>query len=144
MQICPSKCLNRATVTQKLWKRSFSMKIFIVFIMVSNREEGLPEKYAHSNVYMAILRGGLSIGPGRQEIHEYEAATLLKIPFQIKMNVRNLHDKTLVLLAIWCSGGFNWRLEGFDRRSGCSDQSGRIDHDDYRPDIVCQRTGNGC
>ena len=59
--------------------------------MVFNKDEGLPEHSSNSNVYMTVVRGRLSIGLDEQEVHEYEAGTLLKIPFQTKMNVRNLH-----------------------------------------------------
>ena len=52
--------------------------------MVFNKGEGLPEHFSNSNVYMTVVRGKLSIGLNDQDIHEYEAGTLLKIPFQIK------------------------------------------------------------
>jgi quercetin dioxygenase-like cupin family protein len=68
--------------------------------MVFNRDEGLPEHFSNSNVYMTVIRGKLSIGLGEQETHEYGAGTLLKIPFQTKMNVRNLHPETLELIVV--------------------------------------------
>lgn len=68
--------------------------------MVFNKDEGLPEHFSNSNVYMTVIRGKLSIGLNEQEVHEYEAGTLLKIPFQTKMNVKNLHDKTLELIVV--------------------------------------------
>ena len=68
--------------------------------MVFNKDEGLPEHFSNSNVYMTVIRGMLSIGLNDQEIHEYEAGTLLKIPFQTKMNVKNLHDETLELIVV--------------------------------------------
>lgn len=68
--------------------------------MVFNKNEGMPEHNSNSNVYMTVLRGTLSIGLGEQEIHEYEAGTLLKIPSDIKMNVKNLHDDTLELIIV--------------------------------------------
>jgi len=68
--------------------------------MVFNKDEGLPEHFSNSNVYMTIIRGRLSIGLDEQEIHEYEAGTLLKIPFKTKMNVRNLYDETLELIVV--------------------------------------------
>lgn len=68
--------------------------------MVFNKEQGLPEHFSNSNVYMTVLRGKLSIALDEQEIHEYDAGTLLKIPFQTKMNVRNLHDETLELIVV--------------------------------------------
>ena len=68
--------------------------------MVFNRDEGLPEHYSNSNVYMTIVRGKLSIGLNEQEIHDYEAGTLLKIQFQTKMNVCNLQEETLELIVV--------------------------------------------
>lgn len=68
--------------------------------MVFNKEEGLPEHFTNSNVYMTVIRGKLSIGLNDQEIHEYEAGTLLKIPYQTKMNVKNLHEETLELIIV--------------------------------------------
>lgn len=68
--------------------------------MVFNKDEGLPEHFSNSNVYMTVIRGRLSIGLDDQEIHEYEAGTLLKIPFHTKMHVRNENDKTLELIVV--------------------------------------------
>ena len=68
--------------------------------MVFNKDEGLPEHFSNSNVYMTVVRGRLSIGLGGQEIREYTSGTLLKIPFNTKMNVRNLHVDTLELIVV--------------------------------------------
>ncbi|NLO21781.1 MAG: hypothetical protein GX119_07250 [Syntrophomonadaceae bacterium] len=68
--------------------------------MVFNQDEGLPEHFSNSNVYMTVVRGILSIGLDEQDIHEYQAGTLLKIPFQTKMNVKNLHNETLELIVV--------------------------------------------
>ena len=68
--------------------------------MVFNKDEGLPEHLSNSNVYMTVIRGRLSIGLDDQEVHEYEAGTLLKIPFKTKMNVKNMHPETLELIVV--------------------------------------------
>ena len=68
--------------------------------MILNKNEGLPEHFSNSNVYMAVLRGLLSIGLDQQEIHEYPAGTVLKIPKGIKMNVKNSQDNTLELIVV--------------------------------------------
>lgn len=68
--------------------------------MVFNKEEGLAEHFSNSNVYMTVIRGTLSIGLNDQDIHEYSKGTLLKIPFNTKMNVRNLNDETLELIVV--------------------------------------------
>lgn len=68
--------------------------------MVFNNGEGLPEHFSNSNLYMTVIRGTLSLGLGEQEIHRYEAGTLLKIPRDIKMNVGNKDDDTLELIVV--------------------------------------------
>ena len=68
--------------------------------MVLNQGEGLPEHYTNGNVYMTVVRGLLSIRLDEQEVHEYEAGIVLKIPYQTKMNVQNLHTDTLELIVV--------------------------------------------
>lgn len=68
--------------------------------MIFNKEEGLPEHFSNSNVYMTVVRGKLSIGLDDEEIHEYESGTLLKIPVNTKMNVKNMHESTLELIVV--------------------------------------------
>ena len=68
--------------------------------MVFNKDEGLPEHLSNSNVYMTVIRGKLSIALDNQEIHVYEAGTLLVIPINAKMNVKNLHSETLELIVV--------------------------------------------
>lgn len=68
--------------------------------MIFNQGEGLPEHFSNSTVYMTVLRGKLSIGLGEQEVTQYDAGTVLKIPFNIKMNVKNLDVDVLELIVI--------------------------------------------
>jgi len=68
--------------------------------MVFGNGEGLPEHYSNSVVYMTVLRGTLTIQLNDQEPHTYEAGTLLKIPFETKMNVGNKHDAVLELIVV--------------------------------------------
>lgn len=68
--------------------------------MVFPQNDGLPEHYSNSTVYMTVLRGKLSIGLNNQEVNEYDRGTILRIPFRTKMNVRNLHENTLELIVV--------------------------------------------
>ncbi len=68
--------------------------------MILGKGEGLPEHFSNSNVYMAVIRGILSIGLDEQETHEYPTGSVLKIPKGIKMNVKNLHDEILELIVV--------------------------------------------
>ena len=68
--------------------------------MVFSQNEGLPEHFSNSNVYMTVVRGKLSIELDNQEVHVYEASTLLVIPINTKMNVKNLHSEILELIIV--------------------------------------------
>ncbi|MDD4209792.1 MAG: cupin domain-containing protein [Bacteroidales bacterium] len=68
--------------------------------MIFNKEEGLPEHYSNSTVYMTVIKGTLSIGLNEQDIHVYKEGSLLKIPVNTKMNVRNLSDERLELIVV--------------------------------------------
>jgi quercetin dioxygenase-like cupin family protein len=68
--------------------------------LVLNKNDGLPEHYSNSNVYMTVLRGILSIRLDEQPQKEYTAGTLLKIPFETKMNVNNLNEQVLELIIV--------------------------------------------
>jgi quercetin dioxygenase-like cupin family protein len=68
--------------------------------MVFNQDEGLPEHFSNSTVYITVLRGKLSIGLDDKALNHYNAGTVLKIPFNIKMNVKNLDDEVLELIVV--------------------------------------------
>ena len=68
--------------------------------MVFCEGDSLPEHVTNANVYMTVVRSRLSIGLNEQEPHEYEAGTLLKIPFRTKMNVKNLYPEILELTVV--------------------------------------------
>lgn len=68
--------------------------------MIFNKNEGAPEHFSNSIVYMTVVRGKLSITLGEQDTHEYPASSVLKIPMGIKMNIRNLNDETLELIVV--------------------------------------------
>ena len=68
--------------------------------MVFNKDEGLPEHFSNSNVYMTVVRGALSIGLNDQSVHQYDKGTLLKIPVNTKMNVKNLSENVLELIVV--------------------------------------------
>lgn len=68
--------------------------------MIFGQDEGLPEHFANSTVYMTVLRGILSIGLDDQPVRQYPADTVLKIPFRTKMNVKNRQAEILELIVI--------------------------------------------
>ena len=68
--------------------------------MIFNQGEGLPEHFSNSTVYMTVVRGKLSIGLGEQDVCPYNAGTVLKIPFNVKMNFKNLDSEVLELIIL--------------------------------------------
>lgn len=68
--------------------------------MIFHKDEGLPEHLSNSTVYMTVLRGTLSIDLNEQGIHEYTSGSVLKIPYQVKMNVKNLHEDVMELIVV--------------------------------------------
>lgn len=68
--------------------------------MTFEKDQGLPEHYSNSNVYMTVLRGTLSIKLNDQDTHEYTKGDILMIPFETKMNVGNKHEEILEIQVI--------------------------------------------
>lgn len=68
--------------------------------MVLPEGEGLPEHNTNATVYMTVIRGKLSIWLDDRENREFEAGTILKIPYDTKMKVRNTHAQTLELIVV--------------------------------------------
>jgi quercetin dioxygenase-like cupin family protein len=68
--------------------------------MIFPKDDGLPEHFSNSNVYMTVLRGTLSIRLGEENTCEYSAGTLLRIPVGTKMNIRNLSEPVLELMVV--------------------------------------------
>jgi len=68
--------------------------------MLLNQGEGLPEHFSNSRVYMTVVKGTLTIQLDDQEAHSYEAGTVLKIPYQTKMNVGNKDEALLELIVV--------------------------------------------
>lgn len=94
------KVFNFSTGNDKIVEKVIMDENLHYMHMVFNKDEGLPEHFSNSNVYMTVVRGTLSIALDEQEIHEYNAGSILKIPFQTKMNVKNLHSETLELIIV--------------------------------------------
>ena len=68
--------------------------------MIFGLNDGLPEHFTNSTVYMTVIRGCLTIALEGGEDRKYPAGTLLKIPEGARMNVRNLDPETLELMVV--------------------------------------------
>ena len=52
-------------------------------------KEALPEHFSNSNVYLAVIRGAMSGRFAEQEEKEFSAGSILHVPYNTKMNIRN-------------------------------------------------------
>ncbi len=68
--------------------------------MVLPQGEGLPVHFTNATVYMTVVTGTLSICLGDDAEMEVPARTILKIPFQTRMDAKNKHHDTLELFVV--------------------------------------------
>ena len=69
--------------------------------MILNKGECLPEHFSNAkSVYITVVRGTLSATLNEQETHEYQAGTVLKVPFHTKMNLKMFLKKRWSLLLL--------------------------------------------
>ena len=72
--------------------------------MIFEKGKGLAPHYANAIVHMTVVRGRLSLTLEEQEVAVYEKGTLIKIPYNTKMHVRNEHEEVLELIVIKAPG----------------------------------------
>jgi len=68
--------------------------------MVFPKGEGAPEHYTNGNVYMTVLRGVLSLKLGEQEARDYTRGSIIKIPHNVKMLIKNPYEAVLELIIV--------------------------------------------
>jgi quercetin dioxygenase-like cupin family protein len=68
--------------------------------MVLRKGEALPEHFTNSNVYMIVVRGGITLQLGDQETHAYSSGSIINIPYNIKMNASNQNPSVLEFFVI--------------------------------------------
>lgn len=62
--------------------------------MVLPEGECVPDHHANSFVHMIVVRGKLTLELGGQPPHTYCRGTIVNIPFDTFMKVRNEHEET--------------------------------------------------
>ncbi len=60
--------------------------------IVLPKGEKVPDHRANSYVHMIIVRGTLTLELGEQEPHHYSRGTVVNIPFDTPMKIRNEQD----------------------------------------------------
>ncbi|MBU1019804.1 MAG: hypothetical protein KJ847_01205 [Firmicutes bacterium] len=68
--------------------------------MTFPKGEGLPLHMSNAELFMTVIRGTLSLGLNDQEVMQYNENTMINIPYQTKMNVRNEDEEILELIVV--------------------------------------------
>ncbi|MEA4821028.1 MAG: cupin domain-containing protein [Erysipelotrichales bacterium] len=68
--------------------------------LVFPKGDGLPIHQSNANMYMTVIRGLLSIGLNNNDTQIYTKGTVLNIPCNTTMNVRNEDEDILELIIV--------------------------------------------
>ncbi len=68
--------------------------------IVLPKGDGLPEHYSNSNVYLIIVRGQINLKLEEQEQQTYDRGNIVNIPYNTKMNIKNLRDDILEFFVV--------------------------------------------
>jgi len=68
--------------------------------MILCKGEGLPVHTTNATVYMTVMKGRLSLQLEDHEVQYYNSGTILKIPFETKMDARNTDSDILELTVV--------------------------------------------
>ncbi len=82
-------------VEEKLIERVIADEHIHLNHMILPKGDRLPEHYSNSNIYMVIVKGTMTIQLDEQESQNYQAGEILNIPYNVKMNVVNIHEPIL-------------------------------------------------
>ncbi len=63
--------------------------------MVLNKGEALPVHDSNSHVYLVIVRGKMAITLAEQDMHVYEAGSIVNVPYRVRMYIRNEEEPVL-------------------------------------------------
>ena len=68
--------------------------------MVLPKGEGLPEHYSNSTVYMIVAKGIVSLELNEEQRHDYPFGSIINIPYNTKMNVKNHNEEITELFVV--------------------------------------------
>lgn len=94
------KLYNLTNSNEKTIKRVILDDNLNYMHMILPENDGLPEHFANSNVYMTVLRGTLSLKLDEQEYKKFEKGSIIVIPYKTKMNVVNFDEEVLEITVI--------------------------------------------
>ncbi len=89
------KVYQYTVTTEKIIERIVDDEDVNINHVVLLANEALPEHYSNSNVYLVIISGSLAGRFAEQEEKEFPQGSILHLPFNTRMNLRNSKDTTV-------------------------------------------------
>lgn len=68
--------------------------------IIFHKGEGPAPHNTDSNAYVTVLRGTMSVTLADQGVKVYEAGTIMNVPIETEMSIKNLHDSVLELIIV--------------------------------------------
>jgi len=68
--------------------------------MILAKDDFVPDHHANSHVHMIIVRGQLTLKLDDQDSHTYAKGTIVNIPYNTFMKVRNEHEEVCEFFVI--------------------------------------------
>jgi quercetin dioxygenase-like cupin family protein len=94
------KAYNFSTDDKKNIEKIIDDDAVMINHMVLPKNEGLPQHYSNSNVYMVIIRGKMSLKLDDQQTKSYTQGQMINIPYHTKMNVNNFSEDVLEFFVV--------------------------------------------
>ena len=94
------KAYNFSTDDNKKIEKIIDDDAVMINHMILPKNEGLPEHYSNSNVYMVIIRGNMTLKLDDQQPKSYTRGQMINIPYHTKMNVNNFSDDVLEFFVV--------------------------------------------
>lgn len=98
------KILSFTQTDEKIIEKIVNTKDLHFNHVVLPQGDRLPEHYSNANVFLAIVRGTMSVAFNDQDIHTYKSGQIINVEKDIKMNVMNNDESALEFFIVKAPG----------------------------------------
>lgn len=85
---------------EKIIEKIIDDENIVINHVILEKNDLLPEHYSNSNVYLIILSGEITIRLDEEEEKEYKRGSIITIPYNTKMNIKNSKDEQLKFIIV--------------------------------------------
>lgn len=89
-----------ATGDEKCIEKILDDDVVNINHIVLPKGEHVPNHRANSYVHMIIVRGTLTLQLGEEQKHHHERGTIVHVPYDTLMQVRNEHDEVVEFFVV--------------------------------------------